>query len=149
MCQLVVLRSAVAGDLATVAAMNQRLVEDQGSRNPFSSVEYQQRLKDWLAGDEWEIALFIDPNGDILGYAVYKVQGDYYYPDQEVVYLRQFFIDRPHRGQGAGSAAYQLLANERFLGREVCLDVLATNPRGKRFWHKLGFEEYFVSMKKV
>ena len=101
MCQLVVLRSAVAGDLATVAAMNQRLVEDQGSRNPFSSVEYQQRLKDWLAGDEWEIALFIDPNGDILGYAVYKVQGDYYYPDQEVVYLRQFFIDRPHRGQGA------------------------------------------------
>ena len=91
----------------------------------------------------------IDPNGVILGYAVYKSQGDYYYPDQEVVYLRQFFIDRPHRGQGVGSAAYQLLADERFLGREVSLDVLATNPSGKRFWHKLGFEEYFVSLKKA
>lgn len=128
--------------------MNQRLVEDERSRNPFSETEHQQRIRDWLAGNEWELVLFKNSVGTTLGYAVYRIQKSDYYPDQEVIYLRQFFVDRPFRGRGVGTTAYMLLADKRFGDREVSLDVLATNPDGKRFWERLGFREYFVSMKK-
>ena len=74
-------------------------------------------------------------------------QQDYYYPDQEVVYLRQFYIDRPMRRRGLGTAAYELLAKERFRDREVAVDVLATNPDGQKFWAHIGFTPYFTSMK--
>ena len=134
-------------DLSTVTAMNQRLVKDEGSRNPFSWAQYRERLRSWLKSDEWEMVLFTDSIGNSLGYAVYRLKADAYCAEEEVIELRQFFIDRPFRGRGLGSAAYKILADERFDGREVFLDVLATNPDGRRFWRKMGFEEYYVSMR--
>ena len=135
-------------DIAIIAVMNQRLVEDEGSRNPFSLAQYRQRIKDWVDSDQWELVLFVDATSTTFGYAVYRLQKDEYYQEREVVHLRQFFIDRPFRGRGLGSAAYTLLVNERFERREVHLDVLTSNPHGRRFWERMGFSEYFVSMKK-
>ena len=135
-------------DIATIATMNQRLVEDERSRNPFSEVEYRQRIADWLGGDEWELVLFTDSAGTTVGYAVYRLLKHEYYQNRRAVSLRQFFIDRPFRGRGLGHAAYLQLENERFGNREAPLDVLVTNPGGRRFWEKMGFSEYYVSMKK-
>lgn len=72
-----------------------------------------------------------------------------YFQNEDTVHLRQFFIDRPFRGRGIGRAAYRHLAEQRFGDREVNLDVLVTNPSGRRFWERLGFTEYFVAMKKT
>ena len=141
------LREVSEEDIATIATMNQRLVEDERSRNPFSEAEYRQRIADWLAGDEWELVLFTDSAGTTVGYAVYRLQQDEYYQDRQAVYLRQFFIDRSFRGRGLGRAAYSQLENERFGDRVVSLDVLTTNPDGRRFWETVGFTEYYVSMK--
>ena len=143
------LRAVVEEDLSTVTAMNQRLVEDEGSRNPFSRSQYRERLRSWLKSGEWELVLFTDSIGNCLGYAVYRRKADAYCAEEEVIELRQFFIDRPFRGRGLGSAAYKILADERFEGREVFLDVLATNPDGRRFWERIGFEEYYVSMRNI
>lgn len=68
--------------------------------------------------------------------------------NKRLIYLRQFYIDRPMRRQGIGTAAYELLAKERFGNREVAVDVLATNPDSQKFWAHLGFTPYFTSMKK-
>ena len=142
------LRPANQEDVRELAILNKRLVEDQGSRNPFTQSEYESRFNDWLRSSEWNVDVFTDPAAATLGYAVHRVQRDYYYPEEQVVYLRQFYIDRPIRRRGIGSVAYQLLAKERFGGREVSIDVLATNPDGQAFWGHLGFEPYFTSMKK-
>ena len=69
--------------------------------------------------------------------------------NKRLIYLRQFYIDRPMRRQGIGTAAYELLAKERFGNREVAVDVLATNPDGQKFWAHLGFTPYFTSMKNI
>lgn len=103
---------------------------------------------DWLGGDEWELVLFTDSAGTTVGYPVYRLLKHEYYQNRQAVSLRQFFIDRPFRGRGLGHAAYLQLENERFGNREVSLNVLATNPGGRRFWEKMGFSEYYVSMKK-
>lgn len=144
----IVLRQATEDDITELATMNERLVTDQGSRSPYTASEYENRLRDWLRGDEWSVDVFSDPEGVTLGYAVHTVQQDCYYPDIEVVYLRQFYIDRPMRRRGIGTAAYELLARERFGNREVAVDVLATNPDGQEFWAHIGFAPYFTSMKK-
>ena len=47
--------------------------------------EYEDRFRDWLRGDEWNVDIFADSEDATLGYAVYTVQQDYYYPDQEVI----------------------------------------------------------------
>lgn len=143
------LRGVVEEDLPNVTAMNQRLVEDEGSRNPFSEAQYRQRLRSWLQSAEWEVVLFTDSVGNSLGYAAYRLKADAYWMEKKVIEIRQFFIDRPFRGLGLGSAAYKVLAEERFEGWEVFLDVLATNPRGRRFWERMGFSEYCVSMRKI
>ena len=52
------------------------------------------------------------------------------------------------RRRGIGTAAYELLAKERFGDRVVSVDVLATNPDGQEFWNRIGFTPYFTSMKK-
>ena len=142
------LRPVDEHDIAIVAAMNRRLVEDEGSRNPFSEAEYLQRISDWLNGDEWELVLFTNSVDVALGYAVYKLKKDDYFRKREIVLVRQFFIDRPFRGRGWGRMAFTLLVDNRFKHREVFLDVLTTNPGGRRFWEKMGFTEYFVSMRK-
>ena len=116
----IVLRQATEDDVTELATLNKRLVVDQGSRNPYTASEYEGRFRDWLRGDEWNVDIFGNSEGVTLGYAVHTVQQDYYYPDQEVVYLRQFYIDRPMRRRGIGTAAYELLAKERFGGSRGC-----------------------------
>ena len=141
------LRAAIPDDLFLLAQMNDRLVEDQGSENPFSISDLEDRFKAWLTSDEWKIDVFLESDS-IVGYAVYQQRPDYYDQDQTVVYLRQFYIERQHRGRGLGTRAFAQLARERFLeGCEVSLDVVSTNPRGESFWSKLGFVPYFTAMK--
>ena len=141
------IRTVTRKDIALVAAMNQRLVEDEGSRNPFTDSRYRERIREWLFSGDWELVLFTDSADTSLGYATYRIAKDEYCQKREVVHLRQFFIDRPFRGRGYGRSSYALLAHERFEHREVTLDVLTTNPGGRRFWAKLGFSEHYVSMK--
>ena len=77
-----------------------RLVVDQGSRNPYTASEYENRFRDWLWGDEWSVDIFEDSEGVTLGYAVHTVQQDYYYPDQEVSYEAAHMGKQPNRTLG-------------------------------------------------
>lgn len=63
--------------------------------------------------------------------------------------MRQFYIEREHRGRGLGRVAFHTLMQTRFpKGQAITLDVVATNPAGQHFWSKLGFALYFTAMKK-
>lgn len=140
------IRGATAMDLPVLSAMNKRLIEDEGSRNPMSVEQLQTRMADWL-GAGWEVVM-LESAGQIAGYAVYQVRKDEYYPERDAVYLRQFYIERGFRGRGLGAEAFWRLTRDRFPGEcEVLIDVLSGNPRGHRFWERLGFQPYYTAMR--
>jgi GNAT superfamily N-acetyltransferase len=133
------LRSATESDLSLVAKMNARLVDDEGSRNPMGLVELEHRARGWLEDGSWKIDVF-ERDGDVIGYAVYQQRRDEYDPGQCVVYIRQFYVERHVRGLGVGGEALSLLVEARFPpGCTVMVEALASNPRGERFWTKMGF----------
>ena len=132
-------------DLPLLAQMNKRLIEDEGSRNPMSLDQLADRMRGWLLGD-WQVKLFATDER-VVGYAVYRLRRDEYFPDRVVVYLRQFYIEREMRRQGLGTAAFRALAAEHFPPDcRVVIDALASNPRGHDFWRHVGFEPYCTTM---
>ena len=132
-------------DLPLLAQMNKRLIEDEGSRNPMSLDQLADRMRGWLHAD-WELKLFATDER-VVGYAVYRLRRDEYFPDRVVVYLRQFYIEREMRRQGLGMAAFRALAAEHFPPDcRVVIDALASNPRGYDFWQHVGFEPYCTTM---
>ena len=136
------LRQAERADLPLLARMNQHLIEDEGSANPMTVGELERRMRNWLEGD-YDVALFM--LDDVVGYAVYQARGETH-KGSELVYLRQFFVERRYRGRGLGRRAFQRLRGARFAGAQVTLEVLAANPAGLAFWESLGFEGYAVTM---
>ena len=139
------IRTATDADLPLLAHMNKRLIEDEGNRNPMSVVELQDRMNQWLHGDR-KFQLFIE-DVTIVGYAVYQFQRDEFFPDQTVVYLRQFYIERAKRNRGLGSLAFKMLVRTCFPEKcTIALDVLASNPIGYKFWSRLGFQSYLTTM---
>ena len=89
-------------------------------------------------------------NEQVVGYTVYQLRGDYYAPEQPVIYVRQYYIEREYRRRGLGRAAFQELVDKNFPeGYDaISLDVVATNPEGQQFWEQLGFVPYFTAMKR-
>ena len=141
----VYLQVAGEADLPLLAQMNKCLIEDEGSRNPMSVVELQQRMGGWLRSD-WRADLFVE-NETVVGYAVYQLRKDEYFPNNSMVYLRQMYIDRNKRSRKLGRLALGLLARTRFPENcTVVIDVLATNPRGAEFWSQTGFQPYCTTM---
>jgi GNAT superfamily N-acetyltransferase len=143
----ILIRNAHRDDLPELARMNQALIEDEGSRNPMTLSQLQHRMEGWLQGD-WTIRIFVDAiSTQTVGYAVFQNRPDDYFPEQSIVTLRQMFIDRPFRGQGTGQQAVEQLREACFPPNStVVIDVLSTNPRGRRFWDKLGFQPYCTTM---
>ena len=139
------IRAATDDDLLSLAQMNKRLIEDEGSRNPMSIEQLRQRMQGWL-GDGWKIDLFVEDDA-VVGYAVYQFRQDEYLPNQSIVYLRQMFIERAKRSRGLGSHAFQLLTQTRIpTDCPIVIDVLATNPKSAKFWSQVGFEPYCTTM---
>jgi predicted GNAT family acetyltransferase len=64
-----------------------------------------------------------------------------------VVYLRQLYIERDMRSSGLGSRAVKMLAQTRFPADcTIEIEVLASNPRGRKFWSQIGFRPYCTTM---
>lgn len=139
------IQAATEADLPLLAQMNKCLIEDEGSYNPMSTDELQQRMQGWLRGD-WQVELFVD--GDtVVGYVVYQFRRDDYFPDRVVVYLRQFYIERAKRNRGLGNLAIRTLAQKHFPAEcTIVIDALASNPKGYQFWAKVGFQPYCTTM---
>ena len=135
------LRRADLADIPILAAMNRQLIADERSRNPMSLAQLDARMRGWLTG-EWQAVLIVR-SGEVVGYVLYQERRDAHFPDQAVVYLRQFFIARTWRRGGIGRAVVAALLAEWFpTDATVELDVLEANPAGHAFWRSLGFAPY-------
>jgi ribosomal protein S18 acetylase RimI-like enzyme len=143
---MLTLHRATAHDISTLAQMNQRLIEDEGSSNPMTLTQLESRLRLWLNG-EWQGELFVHEADAVVGYAIYRLQRSEF-DNRETVYIRHYYIERDYRRLGYGRAGLEQLKNERFpAATTVYLEVLTHNIRGRIFWKAMGFEEYSVTMR--
>ena len=131
-------RKAAKSDASLLASMNQRLIRDEGHRNPMSIGELEERMRGWLQG-EYEAVVISQDDADV-GYALYRREADF-------IYLRQLFVEREQRRQGIARAAVDYLTEHAWRGTQrVRIDVLCGNADGIAFWKSLGFAEYCVTM---
>jgi predicted acetyltransferase len=141
------IRKATHDDIDSLTEMNKHLIEDEGSRNPMNFAQLKERMMKML-DDIWKI-LVISQDGEEIGYMVYKVTPDEYFPEKSELYIRQYFVKRNHRSNGIGAEAFNKISSEYFPEEAVwTLDVLEVNPKGRRFWEKVGFKPYLTHMKK-
>jgi GNAT superfamily N-acetyltransferase len=130
-------RLATENDVATLAAMNLDLIQDEGHRNPMSLIELERRMAGWLKG-EYTAVLF-EESGEKTGYALFRREPDY-------IYLRQFFVRKECRRHGIGRAAIDWLREHYWRGERVRVEVLIQNVAGVEFWRSVGFADYCLSL---
>ncbi|SRR5216117_2866544 len=131
-------RHATANDAALLAALNQRLIQDEGHRNRMTLPELEGRMRTWLRTD-YKAVLF-EQAGELVAYALYR-------PESGAIYLRQFFVSRERRRQGIGRAAIRLLLQQILPpAARIYLDVLSANRSAHQFWRAVGFKDYAVTL---
>lgn len=128
-------RTASASDVPALADMNRQLREDEAPLAEPLNVDFEQRMRGWLAG-EYSAVLF-EVDGRPVAYALWRDN------EGRGIYLRQFFVDRTRRRRGLGRQAIALLVQEVLTpGTDITLEVLEQNPGGFAFWKALGFGDY-------
>ncbi len=127
-------------DCPILAQMNYQLIKDEGHRNPMNQAQLALRMKKWLGG-EYKAYLFTVREKPI-GYCLYR-------KEKEFVYIRQFYIERPHRKRGWGRSAFNLLRKQVWKKTPILrMDVLVDNKVGLGFWKALGFRDYCLTMER-
>ncbi|HME55271.1 MAG TPA: GNAT family N-acetyltransferase [Candidatus Lokiarchaeia archaeon] len=149
MAMELLIKPASPADITTLAKMNLALINDEGSRNPMTLQELEDRMRDWLAGEY--SATFIIFDGKIAGYCLYQVRKDEYFLENTEVYVRQFYIKPEFRRQHVGSYAFEQITADWFSSENttVILDVLENNSAARQFWSQLGFMPYYTRMRKT
>ena len=140
------IRGHATTEFDALARMNKALIEDEESRNPMSVAELRDRFGRFVGEEGWTVEVFTWEN-QVVGFITYRYEPDPIASAGQCVHLRQFYIARTHRRQGIGAAAIALFKRSRLRrGDRVVLEVLETNPGGKRFWQHAGFVPYAAVM---
>lgn len=130
-------REASEADLGLLAEWNHQLIRDEGHRNSMTVAQLAERMKKWLKG-EYRAVLF--STDGLVAYALFK-------RDEDLIYLRQFFVRRDMRRSGIGRKAYSIL-REQIWPTDVRLtvDVLCENKSGIAFWRSVGYRDYSLTL---
>lgn len=130
-------REVVVSDLGLLAEWNHQLIQDEGHRNPMTVEQLAERMKNWLQG-EYRAVIFT--NDEPVGYALFKTE-------EELIYLRQFFVRRDRRRCGIGKMAFQILRAEVWPSDvRLSVDVLCRNSAGVAFWRSVGYRDYCLTL---
>ena len=133
------IEKATTKDISILAILNKRLIEDEKHPNQMDVKQLEQRLKNWL---ESEYTAYIIKGGDeILGYCLYRDDGDFYY-------LRQLYIDRHCRRKGLATKLLDWMYTNIWTNKKTRLDVLAGNTRAIKFYESYGFKTGCLRMEK-
>ena len=133
-------RDASTADTELLARLNQKLIRDEGHRNPMTLAQLQVRMDNWLQG-EYQAVLF-EHDGETVGYALFR-------EDAEYIYLRQFFVSAQHRRQGLGRQAIKWLSTHRWKSAlRVRVEVLVGNEEAIAFWRAVGFVDYCLTLER-
>jgi GNAT superfamily N-acetyltransferase len=135
-------RRAVEADAPFLADINRQLIADEWGGGGMSLERLEERMRRWLADDEYRALLF-EEDGTTVAYALVSI-------DDDSAYIRHFFVLPEHRGGGTGRRAIETLFREVIPPTvRVTLDVLASNQAGHAFWRSVGFRDHAIRMERI
>jgi GNAT superfamily N-acetyltransferase len=127
-------RQALQSDAELLGLLNHQLIRDEGHRNPMTVPELQERMRGWLAAEY--AAVIFENKAEVVAYALYQ-------EEPELIYLRQFFVQRHCRRQGFGRRAFHLLRAQIWPAhKRLTVEVLIANHAAMSFYKAAGFREY-------
>jgi ribosomal protein S18 acetylase RimI-like enzyme len=129
-------RAATLEDVAVVLPRTKALNAHEGIAVSDEVLEAALRR---LLGDPSLGGVWLLEDGDVIGYAIVAFSYDLEFGGRDS-YLTELWIDEPHRGRGAGSAALELLTGELRARdiRALHLQVRPENP-ARRLYERSGF----------
>lgn len=139
-------RFATKNDVPALAAMNLRLIRDEGHRNPMTPAQIEERMASWLSGAYAAVVFETDGDADgdpaTCGYCLYRRESD-------LVYVRHFFVEAAHRRRGVGRAAIGWLLAHPWQGvPRLRVEALVNNQPAVAFWQSVGFLPYCITMER-
>ncbi|KOP67391.1 hypothetical protein AMS62_20720 [Bacillus sp. FJAT-18019] len=140
------LKEANLDDVHMLTERNQELIREENSENPMTYSQLYNRMSGFLDND-WR-AVFLIINDEIAGYALFRERENGFDPNQKEIYLRQYLIRKNYRGRGWGREGIHLLMSNIFSpNATIHIDVLESNPGGRKFWESMGFKPYYINMR--
>jgi len=133
------IREALPSDVALLAAMNKRLIEDEEHPNPMTARELTERMAAWLQGEYMAYLALV--NGTVVAYCLYRDDGEHYY-------MRQLYVGRGYRRQGLATRLLDWMYRHVWTDKKVRLDVLSHNTRAIAFYKHYGFQVGCLRMEK-
>jgi predicted acetyltransferase len=116
--------------------MNQRLVVDEQFDRPRPIDLIEKRWRQFFE-KQYSVVLF-RAEEKTIGYSLVNDR-------RQPAYLEHFFIREEYRRQGIGSRAFDLLMEELNV-KEMDLEVMIWNERGRSFWKSVGGTERTTGM---
>lgn len=129
---------ATLSDLGILAELNKRLMEDEAHPESMSVEQLADRMAAWLRN---EYTCYVAVEKAIIGYCLYRDDGDFYY-------MRQLFVERAHRRQGVATGLLDWMYENVWVEKKVRLDVLAHNKAAIAFYENYGFSTGCLRMEK-
>ena len=100
--------------------------------------ELASRMHHWLESD-YRASIFEDDSG-IIAYALYREEKD-------LLYLRQFFVQRHRRRAGLGRKCLKILFSQVWpKDKRITVNVLCQNHLGTVLWRAVGFTDYSLTL---
>lgn len=149
-------RPATLADAEALGHLNHQLIKDEGHRNPMSEAELVERMRSWLAYEGYEALLAFDsprarpaePGPELSCDGDKPVAYVLWRDLPESVYLRQIYVQREYRRQGA-ARHLMLTLFQRWPDKRLTVDVLAGNARALAFWRRMGYRDYAVMLERL
>jgi GNAT superfamily N-acetyltransferase len=135
-------RRCTTADAPVLARMNSELSVDEGAQPVGPMAAYLARVSAWLDDDRYQAAI-AESRGEPVAYVLWRRD-----PDYADVFVRQFFVERAHRGRGVGRALFERAVHEFWPTDTLRLDVYDSNPRAGEFWQALGFVPFSRLMRR-
>ncbi len=125
-------------------------LQPQLAMMPGAEQAWRASATSWLDDDTW--CVFV---AEVEDHLVGFIAGSAYqmppvYPEKYHGYISDAFVAEPYRRHGVGEQLYGCVAawfQERGL-KIVELSAAAANPISRAFWHKMGFEDHMIRMRK-
>jgi len=133
------IQKVTINDLPILAIFNKRLIEDEKYPNPMNIEQLEERMKNWL---ETEYTAYVIKNeDDILGYCLYRDDGEFYY-------IRHLYIDRQCRREGLATILLDWMYSNIWTDKKTRLDVLSDNKRAISFYESYGYKTRCLNLEK-
>ena len=130
---------AAKADVAFLAGMNRRLIEDERDPNPMTVCELAERMEGFLSGG---YTAYLARQADrVVSYVLYRDDGATYY-------MRHLYVERGYRRRGIASELLDWRFANVWTDKPVRLDVLAHNQNAIAFYTVYGFEVGCLRMEK-